>query len=116
MAIIRNKNPCPFCGKVIFTLNTFINDEYEPGYDPVDSKRKVISISCSNCGRIVLTIEQSFDETTSMIGVTFCPKCHLAAEGNESIRPNRSPIIEIHSPGDSICPSCGSTLEELGWI
>ena len=70
MAIILKEFPCPFCKARSFTLNAFINDEYEPSFDPDDATRRSLSVSCVDCGQVVLHVDQAVDGSTQVHGVS----------------------------------------------
>lgn len=116
MAIIRNKLPCPFCQTRGFTLNAFVNDDYEPGFDPNNATKRSVSISCMGYGRVVLHVEQAMDGTTRIRGVSRCPQRNGSRERNTSSL--RLPLDEVvvFPPGVRVCPECGSSLEHCLWI
>jgi ssDNA-binding Zn-finger/Zn-ribbon topoisomerase 1 len=108
MAIIQNELPCPFCQTRNFTLNAFVNDEYEPGFDPDNATRRVVNVSCKGCGRVVLHIKQAVDDSTRIRGISRCPRCNDSGERNTSNL--------LQPSGDiGVCPKCGSTLQDCWW-
>ena len=115
MAIIRNELPCPFCQTRGFMLNAFVNDEYEPGLDPDNATKRVVSVFCMGCGRVVLDVEQAVDGSTRIRGVSRCPRCNGSGEGNTSTLRQPSGDVGVFPPGVRVCPECGSTLEDCWW-
>jgi hypothetical protein len=69
MAIIQKELPCPFCKTHGFTLNAFVNDDYEPGFDPDNATRRSLFVSCVGCGQDILHVEQAVDGSTRILGV-----------------------------------------------
>jgi len=61
MAIIQKELPCPFCKTRGFTLNAFVKDDYEPGFDSDNATRRALSVSCVGYGRDILHVEQAVE-------------------------------------------------------